>query len=66
MTRAARAAGYAARFAGRAGFVTQAAANGASDADSMWTMWHRGVETLPGYNREGCLFHNDARGKLGL
>ena len=68
--RAARRAGYdAARFAGhslRARMVTQAFANGASEADIMRQTGHRSSKTLGRYNREGRLFHQNASGRLGL
>ena len=67
---AAHAAGYAVEeFAGhslRAGFATQAAANGATELLIMRQTGHRSLITVRRYIREGTLFHDNAAGKLGL
>lgn len=50
----------------RAGFVTEAASNGAEERDIMRTTGHKSVAVLRGYYREGQLFKNAAGASLGL
>jgi len=58
-----------AKYAGhslRAGHATSAAASGASERSIMNQTGHRSVQMVRRYIREGSLFRENSRGKLGL
>jgi N-methylhydantoinase A/oxoprolinase/acetone carboxylase beta subunit len=50
----------------RAGFVTQAAANGASERAIMDQGWWKSLQVACGYIRHGSVFTDNAASKLGL
>jgi integrase len=50
----------------RAGFATQAAANGAHERDIMLQGRWKSLQVARGYIRRGSVFHDNAAGRLGL
>jgi integrase len=59
----------AAKYAGhslRAGHATSAAIAGASERSIMNQTWHRSVQMVRRYIRDGSLFRENSAGKLGL